>query len=90
MSLVWIAGPLSGLVTQPIIGIKSDKSRNKYGRRRPYMMAGMLAVVVCYLVLGWTKEIVGFFVQDAEMVRLLGDGSYGNGWAELGWCFVDG
>ena len=35
------------------------------------MMAGTLAVVVCYLVLGWTKEIVGFFVQDAEKVRSL-------------------
>lgn len=69
MSLVWIAGPLSGLVTQPIIGMKSDKSRNRYGRRRPYMMAGTLAVVLCYLVLGWTQEIVGVFVSDAEMVR---------------------
>ena len=68
MSLVWIAGPLSGLVTQPIIGMKSDKSRNKYGRRRPYMMVGTLAVVLCYLILGWTQEIVGVFVSDAETV----------------------
>jgi solute carrier family 45 protein 1/2/4 len=51
--------------------MKSDKSRNRYGRRRPYMLAGTLAVVVCYLVLGWTKEIVGLFVQDAEMVGLM-------------------
>jgi hypothetical protein len=33
------------------------------------MMAGTLAVVLCYLVLGWTQEIVGVFVSDAEMVR---------------------
>ena len=70
MSLVWIAGPLSGLVVQPIIGMKSDKSRSRYGRRRPYMMAGTVAVVVCYLVLGWSEEIVRFFVSDKEMVLL--------------------
>ena len=68
MSLVWIAGPLSGLVVQPIVGMKSDRSRNKFGRRRPYMLVGTAAVVVCYLVLGWTQEIVSLFVRDAELV----------------------
>ena len=68
MSLVWIAGPLSGLVVQPIIGMKSDQSRSRYGRRRPYMMVGTAAVVICYLILGWTQEIVGFFVSDTELV----------------------
>lgn len=33
------------------------------------MMAGTAAVVICYLILGWTKEIVGFFVTDPELVR---------------------
>lgn len=69
LSLVWTAGPLSGLVMQPLIGMMSDKSRNKFGRRRPYMLGGSLAVVVCYFVLAWTKEIIGFFVQDEELVR---------------------
>lgn len=32
------------------------------------MLGGTLAVGFCYLVLGWTKEIVGYFVQDAELV----------------------
>jgi hypothetical protein len=34
------------------------------------MMVGTAAVVVCYLVLGWTQEIVGIFVSDKELVRL--------------------
>lgn len=68
LSLVWIAGPLSGLVMQPIIGTLSDKSTSKYGRRRPYMMAGSLAVATCYLILGWSKELGGWFSQDAELV----------------------
>lgn len=70
LSLVWVAGPLSGLVMQPIIGMMSDKSRSKHGRRRPYMLGGSLAVVICYLILGWTQEIVAFFVQDTGLVSL--------------------
>ncbi|KAF4549372.1 General alpha-glucoside permease-like protein 2 [Elsinoe fawcettii] len=71
LSLVWIAGPLSGLIMQPIVGIMADKSRNKYGRRRPVMFVGSLLVGVCLLVLGWTDEIVGAFVQEKEMRREL-------------------
>ncbi|KAL4935313.1 hypothetical protein BDV06DRAFT_228943 [Aspergillus oleicola] len=65
-SLVWIAGPLSGLVIQPLIGVIADRSRSKWGRRRPFMVGGSLIVTLCLLVLGWTGEIVAFFVKDAD------------------------
>ncbi|KAL4783550.1 hypothetical protein BJX76DRAFT_357937 [Aspergillus varians] len=65
-SLVWIAGPLSGLVMQPLIGVIADRSRSKWGRRRPFMIGGSLIVTLCLLVLGWTTEIVGVFIKDAE------------------------
>lgn len=71
LSLVWVAGPLSGLVMQPIIGQMSDKSTSKYGRRRPYMVVGSAAVATCYLILGWAKEIAAYFVEDPELVRML-------------------
>lgn len=69
ISLVWIAGPLSGLIIQPLIGVVADRSRSKWGRRRPFMIAGSLVVGVCLLVLGWTSEIVGIFVKDANKVK---------------------
>ncbi|RDW85079.1 MFS general substrate transporter-36 [Coleophoma cylindrospora] len=65
-SLVWIAGPLSGLIMQPIVGVISDRSRSKYGRRRPFMVLGSLLVGACLLVLGWAKEIVSVFIQDED------------------------
>ncbi|KAL4870810.1 hypothetical protein BDV12DRAFT_165266 [Aspergillus spectabilis] len=65
-SLVWIAGPLSGLIIQPLIGVIADRSRSKWGRRRPFMIGGSFIVTICLLVLGWTTEIVNFFVKDAE------------------------
>ena len=68
-SLVWIAGPLSGLMIQPLIGVIADRSRSKYGRRRPFMIFGSLVVALCLILLGWTSEIVGMFVKDADKVQ---------------------
>lgn len=68
MSLVWIAGPLSGLIMQPIIGMISDKSSSKYGRRRPFMVGGTVAVAVCLLILGWAEDIIAKFFEEGESV----------------------
>lgn len=65
---MWIAGPLSGLIIQPLIGVIADRSRSKFGRRRPFMIVGSIVVAICLLVLGWTSQIVGLFVKDAERV----------------------
>jgi maltose/moltooligosaccharide transporter len=37
-----IAGPLSGLLVQPIVGVLSDRTAGKYGRRTPYFLIGAL------------------------------------------------
>ncbi|KAJ5624207.1 hypothetical protein N7510_000516 [Penicillium lagena] len=68
-SLVWIAGPLSGLIIQPLIGVIADRSRSKWGRRRPFMVFGSFVVALCLFVLGWTAEIVALFVSDPEKAR---------------------
>ncbi|KAL1302556.1 hypothetical protein AAFC00_002938 [Neodothiora populina] len=69
LSMVWIAGPLSGLIMQPVVGILADKSTSKWGRRRPIMIAGTVLVSLCLFVLGWTPEIVGLFVSDEALRR---------------------
>lgn len=71
LSLVWVAGPLSGLVMQPIIGMVSDRWTGKWGRRRPFMAVGTAGVVVCLLVLGWCSDLVGLFVGDEQRRREL-------------------
>lgn len=68
LSLVWIAGPLSGLIMQPLIGMISDKSTSKYGRRRPFMIGGSIAVMACMLLLGWTDEVLAWFIKDPALV----------------------
>ena len=68
ISMVWIAGPISGLIMQPIVGVIADESRSKWGRRRPFMAGGSILVALCLLVLGWTKEIVEFFLGKSSAV----------------------
>ena len=41
-----IAGPLTGLIVQPIIGSLSDRTSSRWGRRTPYFLAG---AVMCAL-----------------------------------------
>ena len=40
--LIWLAGPFTGMVVQPLIGALSDKTVSPFGRRRPYLLPGAL------------------------------------------------
>lgn len=69
-SLVWLAGPLSGLIMQPLVGVIADRCTSRFGRRRPFMAYGSLVVCCCLFLLGWTSEFVAwlFPVEDAAVV----------------------
>src|SRR5215510_198334 len=48
---LWLAGPITGLIIQPIIGSMSDRTWNRLGRRRPYFLAGaILASIALFLM----------------------------------------
>ncbi|CAG8721540.1 2538_t:CDS:2, partial [Cetraspora pellucida] len=66
MSLVWLAGPLAGLLVQPLVGALSDNSTSRFGRRRPYIVVGSLAVVLSFIFIGWTREIANLFFTNKE------------------------
>lgn len=38
--LIWCAGPITGLLVQPIVGAISDRTWTKLGRRRPFLLVG--------------------------------------------------
>ncbi|KAL3419396.1 general alpha-glucoside [Phlyctema vagabunda] len=59
MALVWIAGPVSGTLVQPYIGILSDNCRSRWGKRKPFMVVGAIATIISLLALSWVREIVG-------------------------------
>ncbi|KAG4427781.1 hypothetical protein IFR05_016735 [Cadophora sp. M221] len=59
VAVVWIAGPLSGALVQPYVGMLSDDCRSSWGKRTPFMVFGGLATIVALLALAWVREIVG-------------------------------
>src|SRR5438270_543879 len=48
---LWLAGPITGLLVQPIIGSMSDRTWNRLGRRRPYFLAGAILASVALFVM---------------------------------------
>ena len=62
LAFVWIAGPLSGVLVQPYVGIRSDNCRISWGKRKPFMIVGAAATIVSLLGLAWTREIVKGFL----------------------------
>ena len=42
LAYLWIAGPVTGLLVQPLVGHFSDHRWTRFGRRRPYFLLGAL------------------------------------------------
>ena len=39
---LWLAGPMTGLIVQPLIGAMSDRTVTRWGRRTPYFLIGAI------------------------------------------------
>ena len=48
LPLLNLAGPITGLLVQPIVGAMSDRTTSRYGRRTPYFLVG---AILCSLSL---------------------------------------
>ena len=51
MPLLWLAGPMTGLIVQPIIGHMSDNTWGKFGRRRPYFLIGAILASLALFIM---------------------------------------
>ena len=51
-------GLLVAVVTQPLIGALSDRTRTRFGRRTPYLILGALVVAVSYLLLAYAPSLI--------------------------------
>lgn len=51
LPILWVAAPLTGLLVQPVIGYFSDKTWNRFGRRRPYFLIGALLTTAALLIM---------------------------------------
>ncbi|MEL0250565.1 MAG: MFS transporter [Novosphingobium sp.] len=67
LAFLWIAGPVTGLIVQPLIGYHSDRTWSGFGRRRPYFLAG--AVLAALALLGLPNT--GMLLVAAAFLWLL-------------------
>ena len=61
IAIVFLAGPLSGLLIQPLIGVLADNTTSRFGRRRPWMMVGTCICTLAMLLFGYTRGFAAIF-----------------------------
>ena len=59
LPILWIAGPVTGLLVQPIVGYMSDRTWGRFGRRRPYFLAGAIFATIA---LFWFPHVGALWV----------------------------
>ena len=58
LPMLWLAGPVTGLLVQPIIGAISDGTWSpKLGRRKPFFLIGALLASVALVVMPYSSSI---------------------------------
>ena len=55
--LLNLAGPMTGLLVQPIIGAMSDKTTSRFGRRRPYFLIGAIICSICLFAMPYSSSV---------------------------------
>ena len=57
MPLLWLAGPMTGLIVQPLIGAMSDRTATRLGRRTPYFLVGAVLCSLCLLAMPYSRAL---------------------------------
>lgn len=57
MPLLWLAGPITGLIVQPIIGAMSDRTASRLGRRTPYFLIGAILCSIGLLLMPYSPAL---------------------------------
>lgn len=60
LSYFWLAAPLAGLIVQPIVGMFSDKTWTRLGRRIPFILAGALISTLTLVLMPNCPKLLAF------------------------------
>lgn len=61
--MLWLAGPVAGLLVQPVIGAISDRTWTQFGRRRPFMLGAGLIAIFAILHLAFAPNLATAIVM---------------------------
>jgi maltose/moltooligosaccharide transporter len=58
LAILWLAGPVTGLIVQPIIGAVSDGTWSpKFGRRKPFFLVGAILASIALILMPYSETI---------------------------------
>ncbi|MFN4328814.1 MAG: MFS transporter [Limnobacter sp.] len=57
LPLLWLAGPMTGLLVQPFVGSLSDRTTSRLGRRTPYFLIGAILCSLCLLAMPYSSAL---------------------------------
>lgn len=57
LPLLWLAGPVTGLIVQPIVGAMSDRTVTRWGRRTPYFLIGAILCSIGLLLMPFSPAL---------------------------------
>lgn len=58
LPLLWLAGPVTGLLVQPVIGAISDRTWSpKFGRRKPFFLIGAVIASLALIAMPYSSSI---------------------------------
>jgi len=60
LSWFWLVAPITGMLIQPLIGFMSDKTWNRFGRRRPYFLVGALFTSIALVMMPNAPYFAGY------------------------------
>jgi len=60
LSWFWLVAPITGMIVQPIIGLMSDKTWNRLGRRRPYFLTGAILTSIALILMPNAPHLATF------------------------------
>jgi maltose/moltooligosaccharide transporter len=58
LAVLWLAGPVTGLLVQPVVGAISDRHGGRFGRRRPYILISALLVIAALAALPMATSLM--------------------------------
>ncbi len=80
LGAILIVPRLWDALSDPVIGHLSDNTRTRWGRRRPYLLLGGIAVAICFVIIWW--------IPKGDLVRTWFSSESGFQWFQLGYILL--
>jgi maltose/moltooligosaccharide transporter len=71
LPILWIGGPLAGIIVQPVIGMMGDRTWTKLGRRIPFLLAGGILALLMMVLIVNAKYLAGALMPAVLLAAIM-------------------